>query len=109
GFRAPDLTGGRTVARKVLPPELARDPEHVSRFDAEARAAARLDHENVARVYFCGEDQGLHYIAFEFVEGVNLRTLLERRGPLPAAEAVHYILQAATGVAHAAARGVIHR
>ena len=52
---------------------MAVDPENVTRFKNEARAAAKLDHENVARVYACGEDQGLHFIAFEFVEGENLR------------------------------------
>ena len=88
---------------------MAADPENVRRFHQEARAAAKLDHENIARVFFCGEDQGLHFIAFEFVEGENLRTLLERRGRLPVAEAVHYILQIAAGLAHAAARGVVHR
>src|SRR5205807_2771026 len=56
-----------------------------------------------------GEDQGLHFIAFEFVEGVSLRVLMERRGVLPAGEALHYLLQVATGLAHAAARGVVHR
>src|SRR5206468_4251971 len=59
--------------------------------------------------FFCGEDQGLHFIAFEFVEGVNLRALLDRRGPLPPAEAVPIMLQVATGLAHAASRGVTHR
>ncbi len=73
------------------------------------RSAARLDHENVARVFFCGADQGLQFIAFEFVEGDNLRTILERRGRLPLAEALHYILQVAAGLAHAAQRGVVHR
>jgi hypothetical protein len=108
-IRARDVQLGRPVALKILPPESAADPENVTRFQAEARAAALLDHENIARVYFCGEDQGLHFIAFEFVEGLNLRALLERRGPLQPAEAVHYMLQVATGLAHAAARGVVHR
>jgi hypothetical protein len=108
-LRARDLSLGRTVALKILPPEAAADPEHVTRFQSEARAAAKLDHENVARVYYCGEDQGLHFIAFEFVEGVTLRALLDRRGPLSVAESVHYMLQVATGLAHAAARGVVHR
>src|SRR5581483_4962389 len=108
-LKARDLELGRVVALKILPPEAAHDPESVTRFKQEARAAARLDHENIARVYFCGEDQGLHFIAFEFVEGDNLRALLDRRGPLPPAEAVHYMLQVATGLAHAAARGVVHR
>src|SRR5207244_899566 len=75
----------------------------------EARAAAKLDHENIARVFFCGEDQRLHFIAFEFVQGENLRTLVDRRGRLPAKEAVHYMLQIAAGLAHAAERGVVHR
>jgi hypothetical protein len=108
-LRARDAQLGRPVALKILPPEAAADPENVNRFESEARAAALLDHENIARVYFCGEDQGLHFIAFEFVEGLNLRALLERRGPLPPAEAVHYMLQVATGLAHAATRGVVHR
>jgi serine/threonine protein kinase len=108
-IRARDKQLDRIVALKILPPELATDPEHVQRFHQEARAAAKLDHENIARVYFCGEDQKLHFIAFEFVDGQNLRTLLERRGQLQVSEAVHYLLQIASGLAHAASRGVVHR
>jgi hypothetical protein len=108
-LRACDTQLDRQVALKILPPEMASDPENIRRFHQEAKAAARLDHENIARVFFCGEDQGLHFIAFEFVEGENLRTLLERRGRLPVPEAVRYILQVATGLEHAAERGVVHR
>jgi serine/threonine protein kinase len=108
-IRARDTQLDRTVALKILPPEMAADSESVCRFHQEARAAAKLDHENIARVFFCGEDQGLHFIAFEFVEGENLRTLMERRGRIPVPEAIHYLLQIATGLAHAAARGVVHR
>ncbi len=108
-LRARDTQLERFVALKILPPEMAADPENIARFHQEARAAARLDHETIARVFFCGEDQSLHFIAFEFVEGENLRTLLERRGPLPVPEALHYMLQVATGLAHAAERGVVHR
>jgi hypothetical protein len=108
-IRARDLQLDRLVALKILPPDMAQDPENIRRFHQEARAAARLDHENIARVYYCGEDQQLHFIAFEFVEGDNLRTILERRGRLPVAEALHYALQVAAGLAHAARRGVVHR
>lgn len=108
-LRARDQQLDRNVALKILPPDMAAEPENVKRFHQEARAAAKLDHENIARVFFCGEDQGLHFIAFEFVEGDNLRTLLERRGRLAVAEAIHYMLQIATGLAHAAERGVVHR
>jgi serine/threonine protein kinase len=108
-LRARDTQLDRCVALKILPPDMAQDPENVRRFHQEARSAAKLDHENIARVFFCGEDQRLHFIAFEFVEGENLRTLLERRGRLPVAEALHYMLQVAAGLAHAARRGVVHR
>src|SRR5438105_853745 len=108
-IHARDTQLDRNVALKILPPEMASDPEIIRRFQQEARAAAKLDHENIARVFYCGEDQGLHFISFEFVEGENLRTILERRGCLPVSEAVHYMLQIATGLAHASARGVVHR
>ncbi|QDU18811.1 serine/threonine-protein kinase [Urbifossiella limnaea] len=108
-LKARDLELGRVVALKILPPESAKDAETVTRFKQEARAAARLDHENVARVYFCGEDQGLHFIAFEFVEGITLRQMIDRRGRLPAGECVRYMIQVAAGLHHAAERGVVHR
>ena len=108
-LKARDLELGRTVALKILPPESAHDPECVTRFKQEARAAAKLDHDNVARVYFCGEDQGLHFIAFEFVEGITLRQTIDRRGPLSAGECIRYMIQVAAGLNHAADRGVVHR
>ena len=108
-LKARDLELGRVVALKILPPSMARDPESVARFKQEARAAARLDHDNVARVFFCGEDRGQHFIAFEFVEGDNLRVVIDRRGTLPAGECVGTMAQVAAGLAHAAARGVVHR
>ena len=108
-LKARDLDLGREVALKILPPHMARDPENVTRFKHEARAAARLDHDNVARVFACGEDGGLHFIAFEFVEGETLRAQIERRGPLSAGECVRSMIQVAAGLAHAASRGVVHR
>ena len=109
-IRAQDLDLGRTVALKILPPDMATDPENITRFKQEARAAAKLDHENVARVYYCGEDQGLHFIAFEFVEGENLRVKMDRHGGLlPVAESLRYLIQVTAGLSHAASRGVVHR
>jgi predicted Ser/Thr protein kinase len=108
-LRARDTQLDRFVALKILPPEMARDEENIRRFHQEARAAAKLDHENIARVFYCGEDQGLHFIAFEYVEGDNLKTILERRGHVPHGEAIRYVLQIATGLEHAASRGVVHR
>ena len=108
-FRAIDTRLARTVALKILSPEQAADRETVLRFQNEAQSAARLDHDNIARVYYVGEDRGLHYIVFEFVEGVNVRDLVETKGPLPLAEAVSYTLQVADALAHAAGRNVVHR
>lgn len=108
-FRALDTRLNRTVAVKILSTEHAADDETVRRFHNEAQSAARLDHENIARAYYVGEDQGLHYIAFEYIEGQNLRDLIERRGQLPLAEIVSYTLQIADALAHANAREVVHR
>src|SRR5262245_141644 len=108
-FRATDLRLDRSVALKILPPDQAKDPEIVQRFQDEARAAARLDHENIARAYYVGEDRGLHFIAFEFVEGVNIREVIGQCGPLPPHEVVNYALQIAGALVHAASRGVVHR
>lgn len=108
-FRALDTRLARVVALKVLPPGLSRDPLIVQRFKNEAQAAAQLDHENVARVYFIGEDQGLHFIAFEFISGTNVRDLIVQQGRLSVAESVNYILQIASALVHTSAQGVVHR
>jgi hypothetical protein len=107
--RARDTQLDRIVALKILPPEMAGESDNVQRFQHEARAAAKLDHENIARVFYCGEDQGLYFIAFEFVEGETLRAIFEKQGVLTVPAAIGYMLQIASGLAHAAARGVIHR
>ncbi len=108
-FRALDTQLGRTVALKVLPPEQAAAADTLQRFQNEAQSTARLDHENIARVYFVGKDGELSYIVFEFVEGVNVRLLVEQKGPLPLAEALSYTIQVTEALAHADARGVVHR
>lgn len=108
-FRAMDTRLQRGVALKILSPSLSRDETAVQRFQNEARAAARLDHENVARVYFIGEEQGLHFIAFEFITGTNLRELIRERGRIEPNEAVNYVLQIASALRHTSANGVVHR
>ena len=108
-YRALDVTLARSVAVKILTHESTSDKETVRRFLNEARAAARLNHENIAQVYYVGEDDGLPFIAFEYVEGMNIRAMVDRRGPLPLAEAISFTLQVSQALAHAADRQVIHR
>jgi serine/threonine-protein kinase len=108
-FRAIDTQLARTVALKVLPPDQAVDSDSLQRFQNEAQSAARLDHENIARVYCIGEDRGLHFIAFEYIDGINIRSLVEQKGPLSLVEAISYTLQASEALAHSDARAVVHR
>lgn len=108
-FRATDLRLQRIVALKVLSPSQSRDPSSVQRFLNEAQAGARFDHENIARVFHVGQDRGIHFIAFEYVEGVNLRDLIRANGRLDPGEAVSYTLQIASALRHTNAAGVVHR
>jgi serine/threonine-protein kinase len=108
-YRALDTRLARTVALKVLSPDQAADGNTLLRFQNEAQSAARLDHPNIARVYYVGEDRGIPFIVFEFIEGVNIRDLVAKRGPLPLGETVSYMLQVTAGLAHAASRNVVHR
>jgi serine/threonine-protein kinase len=107
-FRALDTTLGRTVAVKVVSNDNT-DEETLRRFRNEAQSAARLDHPNIARVYYVGEDQGWNYIVFEYIDGINIRDMVERKGPLSVDEAVSYTLQVAEALAHAGERDVVHR
>lgn len=107
-FRGLDTTLGRVVAVKVVSSKNT-DEDTLRRFRNEAQSAARLDHPNIAHVYFVGEDQGWNFIVFEFIDGVNVRDLVDNRGPLPVEEAIRYTLQIADALAHASEREVVHR
>jgi len=108
-FRAVDTRLQRYVALKLLAPSQSWDQSAVRRFQNEARAAARLDHENVARVFYIGDDRGLNFIAFEFVTGSNVRELIRRQERLSVADTVNYSLQIACALKHTSAMGVVHR
>ncbi len=108
-FRAVDTMLQRHVAVKVLSRDQSSDDETVRRFRNEAQSAARLDHENIARVYFVGEEDGWYFIVFEFIDGTNIRDLVAHRGLLEAQEAFDFTLQIAEALNHAAERNVVHR
>ena len=100
----------RPVALKVLPQHLlARDRKFVDRFMREARSAAGLAHPNLTQVYDAGEAEGLWYIAMEYIRGLGLNELVEQHGKSSPEEAIEIVLQAARGLAVAAAAGIIHR
>jgi serine/threonine protein kinase len=99
----------RSVALKVLPPKAMRSPEAVERFRREVRAAARLVHPNIVTAYDAGDAEGIHFLVMQYVEGKDLAHLLAQRGPLPIAEAVGYVIQAARGLEYAHRQGLVHR
>ncbi|MGC4005358.1 MAG: serine/threonine-protein kinase [Pirellulales bacterium] len=108
-FRARDTMLNRTVAVKVLAPGQSSDEDTLKRFKNEAQSAARLDHENIGRVHYVGQDRGWHYIVFEFIEGENLRDLVERKGPLSLGETLDFLQQLGDALEHANNREVVHR
>lgn len=99
----------RRVAVKILPPELARDPEYAARFRREALAAARIEHPNVVQVYDVGEYEGRPFLVRQYVEGLTLAEILRQSGRLDFKEAARVAREVARGLAAAHARGVIHR
>lgn len=100
---------GRKVAFKVLKNHLAADPSYVRRFLHEARAAASLIHANIVQVHEVGCLDGIHFMVQEYVEGQNLKQLIERKGTLDAAAAVSVMRQVAAALHKAAQQKIIHR
>jgi eukaryotic-like serine/threonine-protein kinase len=101
---------GQVVAVKVLPPSKGRHPPTLARFQREARMASRLKHANVVRTFQVGKTHGgLHYLVMEYLDGETLDDILERRGKLSVAEALHVIAQSLEGLAHIHAEGLVHR
>ncbi|MDF3301300.1 serine/threonine-protein kinase [Streptomyces tropicalis] len=108
-FRARDLRLDRTVALKLLAPELARNDTFRQRFIHESRAAAAIDHPNIVPVYEAGETDGVLYIAMRHVPGGDLRHLIDAQGPLPLPAALRIAAQIASALDAAHAHGLVHR
>ena len=108
-YRAFDARLGRPVALKLIAPERAQDVRFRERFLVESQLAASLDHSNVVPVYDAGEADGRLYIAMRYVEGTDLRTLLEREAPLDPERALALVGQVAAALDAAHARGLVHR
>jgi hypothetical protein len=108
-YRALDQRLGRTVALKVLAPELATDQEFRQRFLRESRLAASIDHPNVIPIYDAGESDGMLYIAMRYVEGSDLKALLIREQQLDIDRALDIFSQVAEALDAAHAHGLVHR
>lgn len=99
----------RFVAIKVLKAEYSEDKNFVDKFRGEAQSAAGLSHPNIVNVYDVGDDDGLHYIVMELVEGITLKSFIERKGRLEVKEALGISIQIAQGMEAAHANHIIHR
>lgn len=107
-YKAKQLTLGRIVALKVLPPSFAKNKEFVERFDREAKVLAELNHPNIVSIYDKVVDEDMIFFVMEYVDGVNLRRfLLEKK--LPPKEALELILQICNALDYAHSQGVVHR
>ncbi|MFQ5733326.1 MAG: serine/threonine-protein kinase [Planctomycetaceae bacterium] len=99
----------RNVAVKVLREEMHSDDVHLKRFEQEAKAAGGLNHPNIVQVYTIGRDEGTHYIAQEYVQGMNLREYLNRNGPPNLETALNFMRQVASALQAAGEAGIVHR
>jgi serine/threonine-protein kinase len=109
-YRAEHVRMGSSCAIKIMNPALEQDPEAMGRFAREATHASRIDHPNVARVHDFGEtEDGLLFIAMEFVEGETLSAILEREGAMEAARAAGIAWQVADALSAAHSLGTVHR
>jgi serine/threonine-protein kinase len=107
-YKAVDQRLGRTVVVKVLPPELTVKEANLKRFEREARLASSLDHPNICTIFDMDEADGLHFITMQYVEGRNVRQLVNGR-PLELESALRIAIQVADALTAAHARGIIHR
>ena len=108
-YRADDLRLGRNVALKVLAPELSQNEKFQQRFMRESRLAAAIDHPNIIPIYEAGEVGGLLYIVMRYVEGSDLKQVIEREGPLDADRVSRLLRQVAGALDAAHSRGLVHR
>ncbi|WP_044915992.1 Stk1 family PASTA domain-containing Ser/Thr kinase [Oribacterium sp. FC2011] len=110
-YRATDKKMGRAVAIKVLKEEYCEDEDFIKKFQNEAQAAAKLNHPNIVAVYDIvdNHEDKLHYIVMELVEGITLKTYIQRKGAMDSREAIALALQVVGGIEQAHKNGIVHR
>jgi len=104
-----EASSRRQVAVKILPAKYATDPARLARFRREAQAASKLQHENIARAYAAGEENGQYFYVMEYVDGEPLDRMLGREKALSAKRALNIVVQVARGLDYAHRNGIIHR
>lgn len=108
-YKAKDHTLGRYVAIKVLKAEFCEDMNFVTKFRTEAQSAAGLEHPNIVNIYDVGSQDGFYYIIMEYVEGITLKTYIEKKGQLNYRETLSIAIQVGRGIQAAHAKNIIHR
>src|SRR5256885_1367676 len=108
-YKAVDVNLDRTVAIKALNTQLTGNPELEQRFRAEARAQANLNHTNLATLYALVIENGKPWMVMEYIEGETFDHMVQRRGPIPALEAIPLFRQALLGIGYAHRMGIVHR
>ena len=108
-YKAKDHILSRFVAIKVLKQEFSEDSSFVTKFRAEAQSAAGLEHPNIVNIYDVGSENGLYYIVMEYVEGITLKTYIEKKGQLSFKESASIAIQVARGIEVAHNKNIIHR
>ena len=108
-YKGHDLLLNRKVAVKVLRQQYVHDEEFIRRFRREAQAAASLSHPNVVSIYDVGQEEDVHYIVMEYIEGTTLNDVIKEKAPLQVEDAVHYASQIADALDHAHHNEIIHR
>lgn len=108
-YLAEQLALHRNVALKVLREDLASDANYLARFREEAKSVASINHPNIVSVYVAGEEDGIVYMALEYVEGRNLRDYIAKKGPLDTTTAIAVMRKVASALQCAAEKGLVHR
>lgn len=108
-YKAKDHVLGRFVGVKVLKQEFSEDVNFVTKFRTEAQSAAGLEHPNIVNIYDVGSENSIHYIVMEYVEGITLKTYIEKKGQLSFKEAVSIAIQVGRGIEAAHNKHIIHR
>ena len=108
-YLARQVSLNREVALKVLRPDLLDNKTYLSRFEAEAWSAAKLNHPNIVHIYTFGAVEGLRFIAMEYVQGTNLREYIERKGPPDLPQSLSIMRQTGAAVGAAGEVGLVHR